>query len=87
MLDISIYHSANALVSFDGAMEDPEVQEALNQYSEGTTELRRGDVDIALNRYLDNRCRMVELYNQYYADPEDPSLGPIDQAPYCGQAN
>ena len=57
--------------------------EALEQYRLGTEELRSGQVDVALNRYLDNRCRMVMLYNEYYADPEDPSLGPINEADYC----
>jgi len=83
MLDISIYHSINALVTFEGYDENPEAIEALEQYRLGTEELRAGDVDVALNRYLANRCRMVMLYNEYYADPEDPSLGPINEADYC----
>ena len=67
-----------------GVFQDQRIAlEALEQYRLGTEELRAGDVDVALNRYLANRCRMVVLYNEYYADPEDPSLGAINEDDYC----
>jgi hypothetical protein len=90
MLDVSLHYSLNALTTFDGDEEDElnyrEDQMALTGIAEwrtGMEELRNGQVDAALNRYMANRCRIVRLYNRYWYDEEDPLLSRIDEEDYC----
>jgi hypothetical protein len=83
MLDISIYHSLNALVTMDGHEEDAEALQGIAEYQAGMAELRTGQVDAAIDRYVANRCRMVQLYNRYWYDENDPGLALIEEGPYC----
>jgi hypothetical protein len=83
MLDISIYHSLNALVTMDGYSEDPEALQGIAEYQAGMAELRNAQVDRAIDRYVANRCRMVQLYNRYWYDANDPGLALIEEGAYC----
>ncbi|HBU48371.1 MAG TPA: hypothetical protein DEB46_08680 [Myxococcales bacterium] len=83
MLSVSIWYSTNALVTFEDHEIDPLFLTAADEYDEGLTELRGGDVDEALDRFIGNRCVVVRLYNQYWADPATEELAVINEAPYC----
>jgi hypothetical protein len=90
MLDVSLHYSYNALVTFDGDEEDelnyqddPMAVTGIAEWRAGMEQLRNGEVDAALDRYMANRCRIVRLYNRYWYDEEDPLLAAIEEADYC----
>jgi hypothetical protein len=83
MLDVSLHYSLNALITFEGYEEDPMAMTGIGEWRAGMEQLRNGEVDAALDRYMANRCRIVRLYNRYWYDEENPRLGSIDETEYC----
>jgi len=83
MLDISLHYSLNALVTIEGHESDPLALRGIAEWRAGMAQLQSNQVDAALDRYIANRCRIVQLYNRYWYDEEDPDMGRIDPAPYC----
>ena len=71
MLDISIYHSTNSLVT-QGVEEDEEAQAGIAEFEPGSRD-RAGNVKVALQRYINNECRIINLYNRYWAGPGNPA--------------
>jgi len=90
MLDVSLHYSLNALVTFDGDEEDElnwrddaMAVRGIAEWRAGMEQLQNGEVDAALDRYMANRCRIVQLYNRYWHDEENVLLGRIDEGDYC----
>ncbi len=88
MLDISIYHSTNSLVTQEGVDEDEEAQTGISEFRAGLADLRAGNVTVALQRYINNECRIVNLYNRYWAGPGNPQIDGTEAcARVCGNSN
>ena len=50
-------------------------------------DLRAGNVKIALQRYINNECRIINLYNRYWAGPGNPRIDGTDAcARVCGNS-
>ena len=87
MLDISIYHSTNSLVTREGVEEDEEAQAGIAEFRAGLAEIRAGNVKVALQRYINNECRIINLYNRYWAGPGNPRIDGTDAcARVCGNS-
>jgi cysteine-rich repeat protein len=82
MLEVSIFHNANSLIYKEGYAEDAEAQAGVEAWRQGLADLRAGRVDKALDSYVGNRCRIVELYNRYWHVPGDANL-PMIQVVEC----
>jgi cysteine-rich repeat protein len=87
MLDISINHSTNSLVTQEGVDEDEEAQTGISEYRSGLVDLRAGRVKVALQRYINNECRIINLYNRYWAGPGNPVIDGTEAcARVCGNS-
>ncbi|MDE0883312.1 MAG: DUF4215 domain-containing protein, partial [Myxococcota bacterium] len=87
MLDISIYHTENSLVTREGVDEDEEAQEGISQYRAGLAEIRAGNTKTAIQRYINNECRIIDLYNRYWAGPGNAVIDNTDAcARVCGNS-
>jgi cysteine-rich repeat protein len=87
MLDISINHSTNSLVTQEGVDEDDEAQTGIGEYRSGLADLRAGNVKVALQRYINNECRIINLYNRYWAGPGNPEIDGTEAcARVCGNS-
>lgn len=84
LLDISLYHGSDPLVNQPGIESDPEGIEAFENYALGLLELRNGDIDSSLQRYVRNDCLIVRLFNRYYAIAGGGTNNdPIPEGAYC----
>jgi cysteine-rich repeat protein len=87
MVDISIYHSTNSLVTMEGVDEDEEAQEGIAQWHLGLAEMRSGQVSVALQRYVNNECRIINLYNRYWQGVGNPEIENTEAcARVCGNS-
>lgn len=88
LLDISLYHGSNPLVIQPNIDGDDEGQEAFDNFELGLLELRNGDIDTSLDRYMRNDCLIVRMFNRYYAIPGGgANFDEIEEAGYCPQSS
>lgn len=88
LLDISLYHGSNPLIIQPNIDGDDEGQEAFDNFELGLLELRNGDIETSLDRYMRNDCLIVRMFNRYYAIfGGGANFDEIDEAGYCPQAS
>ncbi|MBT6489339.1 MAG: hypothetical protein HOK97_06235 [Deltaproteobacteria bacterium] len=88
LLDISLYHGSNPLVTQPNIEADTDGQEAFDNFELGLLELRNGDIETSLDRYTRNDCLIVRMFNRYYAiSGGGANFDHIEEAGYCPDAS